>query len=250
MDSVVTGGRRVPHRPPGVGLRARHQFHRLHGPRSQRVHRRHRRALPPLRTLHLRPHGMAGSAPRGPGGTGAPAADRTGRRHPHRGSPRHHHLCRPGRHRRRGHRALPAAEPGGTGDGRACPAGPSPRLPRLRTVRQRCRPARAGPVPRRHGPPARPQARRPRLGGPAQTRPRPGYPPATGAGVARDTVTVLHLAGPGFGRGREPDALSRQLRGDIVELRDAGAPAPDLLVVTGDLTASGSPASATRPSAS
>ncbi|MFE4328258.1 TIR domain-containing protein [Streptomyces sp. NPDC056831] len=69
----------------------------------------------------------------------------------------------------------------------------------------------------------------------------PGYPPATGAGVARDTVTVLHLAGPGFGRGREPDALSRQLRGDIVELRDAGAPAPDLLVVTGDLTASGSP---------
>lgn len=71
----------------------------------------------------------------------------------------------------------------------------------------------------------------------------PLYPQAaaTGAGAAQDAVTVLHLAGPDFGRGREPDSLSRQIRGDLIMLRDAGAPAPDLLVVTGDLTASGSP---------
>ncbi|MFD9167290.1 NACHT domain-containing protein, partial [Streptomyces sp. NPDC059558] len=71
----------------------------------------------------------------------------------------------------------------------------------------------------------------------------PLYPQAAAAGGAgaQDTVTVLHLAGPDFGRGREPDALSRQIRGDLIMLRDAGAPAPDLMVVTGDLTASGSP---------
>ncbi|WP_327119615.1 TIR domain-containing protein [Streptomyces sp. NBC_01341] len=69
----------------------------------------------------------------------------------------------------------------------------------------------------------------------------PGYPPVATAAPGRDSVTVLHLAGPDFGRGREPETLARQLRGDIVELRDAGAPAPDLLVVTGDLTSSGSP---------
>ncbi|WP_274557275.1 TIR domain-containing protein [Streptomyces spiramyceticus] len=69
----------------------------------------------------------------------------------------------------------------------------------------------------------------------------PLYPPDSTGGSAKDAVTVLHLAGPDFGRGREPDTLSRQLRGDLVELRNAGAPTPDLLVVTGDLTASGSP---------
>lgn len=71
----------------------------------------------------------------------------------------------------------------------------------------------------------------------------PLYPQAAAAGGAgaQDAVTVLHLAGPDFGRGREPDALSRQIRGDLIMLRDAGAPAPDLMVVTGDLTASGSP---------
>ncbi|MEW2138821.1 TIR domain-containing protein [Streptomyces sp. NPDC005409] len=71
----------------------------------------------------------------------------------------------------------------------------------------------------------------------------PLYPQASraGGGSGQEAVTVLHLAGPDFGRGREPDSLSRQIRGDLIMLRDAGAPAPDLMVVTGDLTASGSP---------
>ncbi|WP_309238025.1 pentapeptide repeat-containing protein [Streptomyces albidus (ex Kaewkla and Franco 2022)] len=52
---------------------------------------------------------------------------------------------------------------------------------------------------------------------------------------------MLHVAGPDFGRGREPDTLRRKIWSDLVELKDAGAPTPDLLVVSGDLTASGSP---------
>lgn len=85
-----------------------------------------------------------------------------------------------------------------------------------------------------------------RVGGPGRAGRRrpvrvPVYPPDSTGGTAKDAVTVLHLAGPDFGRGREPDTLSRELRGDLVELKNAGAPAPDLLVVSGDLTASGSP---------
>ncbi|MCX5201850.1 TIR domain-containing protein [Streptomyces sp. NBC_00237] len=87
-----------------------------------------------------------------------------------------------------------------------------------------------------------------RVGGPGwagRRRPvtAPAYPLSDGgtAGQGEGAVNVLHLAGPDFGRGREPDALAREIRGDLIELRDAGAPAPDLLVVTGDLTASGSP---------
>lgn len=69
----------------------------------------------------------------------------------------------------------------------------------------------------------------------------PLYPQAPAGSRPQGALTVLHLAGPDFGRGREPDALRREIRSDLVELKDAGAPAPDLLVVTGDLTASGSP---------
>jgi WD40 repeat protein len=85
-----------------------------------------------------------------------------------------------------------------------------------------------------------------RLGGPGwagRRRPAkaPAYPLSDGGSGGQGEVTVLHLAGPDFGRGREPDALAREIRGDLIELRDAGAPDPGLLVVTGDLTASGSP---------
>ncbi|MGW7414268.1 WD40 domain-containing protein [Streptomyces sp. NPDC054863] len=85
-----------------------------------------------------------------------------------------------------------------------------------------------------------------RLGGPGwagRRRPvrAPAYPLSGGSGGGRGEVSVLHLAGPDFGRGREPDTLAREIRGDLIELRDAGAPDPGLLVVTGDLTASGSP---------
>ncbi|MGK5639087.1 TIR domain-containing protein [Streptomyces sp. URMC 126] len=69
----------------------------------------------------------------------------------------------------------------------------------------------------------------------------PAYPRAGESDSLREAVTVLHLAGPGFGRGADPAGLQATLWGDLVELTDAGAPAPDLLVVTGDLTASGSP---------
>ncbi|GAA4923696.1 TIR domain-containing protein [Streptomyces coeruleoprunus] len=99
------------------------------------------------------------------------------------------------------------------------------------------------------GRPLAPEVRLPAqrwLGGPGwagRRRPTraPRYPQDPQPTAAQDAVTVLHLAGPDFGRGREPDALAREIRGDLIVLRNSGAPAPDLLVVTGDLTASGSP---------
>ncbi|MFD8393686.1 TIR domain-containing protein [Streptomyces sp. NPDC059680] len=83
------------------------------------------------------------------------------------------------------------------------------------------------------------------LGGPGwagRRRPAapPSYPRVSGAERERDAVTVLQLAGPAFGRGQEPAELQAAIWGDLVELADSGAPSPDLLVVTGDLTASGS----------
>ncbi|OEV12498.1 TIR domain-containing protein [Streptomyces nanshensis] len=83
-----------------------------------------------------------------------------------------------------------------------------------------------------------------RTGWPGRRRPAraPLYPAAPGSGTApQETLSVLHVAGPNFGRGREPDTLLREMWSDLVELKDAGAPSPDLLVVSGDLTASGSP---------
>ncbi|MEU9444038.1 TIR domain-containing protein [Streptomyces sp. NPDC048304] len=68
----------------------------------------------------------------------------------------------------------------------------------------------------------------------------PAYPRVSGTDREREAVTVLQLAGPAFGRGQDPAELQAAIWGDLVELADAGAPAPDLLVVTGDLTASGS----------
>ncbi|MEU9989430.1 TIR domain-containing protein [Streptomyces sp. NPDC048045] len=68
----------------------------------------------------------------------------------------------------------------------------------------------------------------------------PSYPRVTGEARGREAVTLLHLAGPAFGRGQDPAELQAAIWGDLVELTDAGAPSPDLLVVTGDLTASGS----------
>ncbi|MGW5428960.1 WD40 domain-containing protein [Streptomyces sp. NPDC004059] len=92
--------------------------------------------------------------------------------------------------------------------------------------------------------PAAPSPGRP-LGGPGwagRRRPAaaPSYPRVSGAVREREAVTVLQLAGPAFGRGQDPTELQAAIWGDLVELADAGAPSPDLLVVTGDLTASGS----------
>ncbi|MFI7031991.1 TIR domain-containing protein [Microbispora rosea] len=74
----------------------------------------------------------------------------------------------------------------------------------------------------------------------------PAFPTAERAGGA-SAVTVLHVAGPRFGRGLaeadEPlDAgeLQASVWADLTRLADAGVPRPDLLMVTGDLTESGS----------
>ncbi|MEV6482471.1 TIR domain-containing protein [Streptomyces sp. NPDC051576] len=92
--------------------------------------------------------------------------------------------------------------------------------------------------------PSAPVPARP-LGGPGwagRRRPAaaPTYPRVSGEATERDAVTVLQLAGPAFGRGQDPAELQSAIYGDLIELNDAGAPEPDLLVVTGDLTASGS----------
>ncbi|OEU91669.1 hypothetical protein DB35_08955 [Streptomyces abyssalis] len=100
------------------------------------------------------------------------------------------------------------------------------------------------PADRPDGQPAGGQRPLGRTGWSGRRRPAraPQYPAAPGgATTPQDTLSVLHVAGPGFGRGREPEALLREMWSDLVELKDAGAPDPDLLVVSGDLTASGSP---------
>ncbi|WP_031159923.1 TIR domain-containing protein [Streptosporangium roseum] len=87
--------------------------------------------------------------------------------------------------------------------------------------------------------------------GPARARRTPVAPPAYPAGpsahVPRESVTLLHVAGPRFGRGLaaedEPltaEELQPRIWADLTRLRDAGLPRPDLMVVTGDLTESGS----------
>lgn len=76
----------------------------------------------------------------------------------------------------------------------------------------------------------------------------PAYPPAAPDGEnTRSSVTVLHLPGPRFGRGlggdgapKTADELQAQIYGELTRLAGDGAPEPDLLVVTGDLTETGS----------
>ncbi|MFF7455621.1 TIR domain-containing protein [Kitasatospora sp. NPDC008115] len=89
------------------------------------------------------------------------------------------------------------------------------------------------PAPRQVGGTGRAGRRRPSV--------QPEYPQAAGRPGAREAVTVLHLAGPAFGSGHDPVDLQAAIWGDLVELADTGAPTPELVVVTGDLTASGSP---------
>ncbi|MCT9930561.1 TIR domain-containing protein [Planotetraspora sp. A-T 1434] len=74
----------------------------------------------------------------------------------------------------------------------------------------------------------------------------PVFPTAARQGGAA-SVTMLHIAGPRFGRGlAEADdpldagELQASIWADLTRLADAGAPRPDLLLVTGDLTESGS----------
>ncbi|MET8681899.1 TIR domain-containing protein [Streptomyces sp. NPDC004647] len=116
-------------------------------------------------------------------------------------------------------RARPTARPGFPGGPSVSPVA-TPSIPRPLSNRTPGRPGWAG-------------RRRPAV--------PPRYPQAAEANQAREAISVLHLAGPCFGRGADPAALQAAIWGDLVELTDSGAPEPDLLVVTGDLTASGSP---------
>ncbi|MGH3766849.1 MAG: TIR domain-containing protein [Pseudonocardiaceae bacterium] len=76
----------------------------------------------------------------------------------------------------------------------------------------------------------------------------PVFPPATpDRPAARSAVTLLHLPGPRFGRGLIPEGIpvtpaERQSRiyADLTRLTGDGAPAPDLILVTGDVTETGS----------
>jgi hypothetical protein len=71
----------------------------------------------------------------------------------------------------------------------------------------------------------------------------PPYPPAGPAPpVRREAIALLHVPGPRFGRGMagtdEPltaRGLQARIWANVTQLTDAGAPAPDLILVTGDL---------------
>ena len=75
----------------------------------------------------------------------------------------------------------------------------------------------------------------------------PSYPPGLyGVGEARSEVTLLHVAGPRFGRGLAAAGevfsaaeLQSRIWADVTRLTSAGLPRPDLMVVSGDLTESG-----------
>ncbi|NUS03220.1 MAG: TIR domain-containing protein [Nonomuraea sp.] len=71
----------------------------------------------------------------------------------------------------------------------------------------------------------------------------PPFPSSSGTGrTRRKTVTVLHVTGPRFGRPADPSTaedVRDRIRADVAAMRENGAPQPDLLVVTGNLTASG-----------
>jgi WD40 repeat protein/3',5'-cyclic AMP phosphodiesterase CpdA len=77
----------------------------------------------------------------------------------------------------------------------------------------------------------------------------PPYPPSNLASpVRREAITLLHVPGPRFGRGMagatEPLTardLQSRIWANVTQLTDAGATAPDLILVTGDLMESGRP---------
>jgi 3',5'-cyclic AMP phosphodiesterase CpdA len=74
----------------------------------------------------------------------------------------------------------------------------------------------------------------------------PSYPPASPTLQARrEAIALLHVPGPRFGRGMAEHLDARDLQSRIwahvTQLTDAGAPAPDLILVTGDLMESGRP---------
>jgi WD40 repeat protein len=87
----------------------------------------------------------------------------------------------------------------------------------------------------------------PQPAGDRRVRRTPVFPPADPSRgkhrAPRGTVTVLHVTGPRFGAdlGQEMSAeeLPSRIWDEVIQMEDGGAPWPDLLVVTGNLTASG-----------
>ncbi|SDG03924.1 WD40 repeat [Sinosporangium album] len=75
---------------------------------------------------------------------------------------------------------------------------------------------------------------------------RPAFPAARAADTPRERVTVLRVGGPRFGRALAeadepltPEELQSRIWADLTRMSDGGMPRPDLLLVTGDLTESG-----------
>ncbi|WP_405151544.1 TIR domain-containing protein [Sphaerisporangium sp. NBC_01403] len=129
------------------------------------------------------------------------------------------------------------AMPGATGDGGVPESGGSPRNSGVV--------AGNGGVVRTEVPPARAEPRLP----PLRRTPvaPPTFPASADSRQERSSITLLHVAGPRFGRGlAEADEplgageLQSSVWADLTRLADAGVPRPDLLVVTGDITESGS----------
>ncbi|MGH3827362.1 MAG: TIR domain-containing protein, partial [Pseudonocardiaceae bacterium] len=93
-----------------------------------------------------------------------------------------------------------------------------------------------------------PQLAQPHESPPIRRRPQapPPYPRAVPDRQApREAVTLLHVPGPRFGRGTTSPLTARDLQAkiwaNVTQLTDAGAPSPELILVTGDLMESGRP---------
>ncbi|AQZ64728.1 High-affnity carbon uptake protein Hat/HatR [[Actinomadura] parvosata subsp. kistnae] len=75
----------------------------------------------------------------------------------------------------------------------------------------------------------------------------PVFPPVTTESRGRDSINVLHIGGPRFGRALPdpgdpftPEDMQARVWADLTALYDRGMPRPDLMIVSGDLTESGS----------
>ncbi|MEV0820494.1 TIR domain-containing protein [Nonomuraea rubra] len=118
-------------------------------------------------------------------------------------------------------RAKPEAAPAFP-DGSVVPPSPPATLPSLPPPAERARARRAPVTP-------------------------PTFPPVAGESRGRDSIGVLHIGGPRFGRALPdpgepftPEDMQARIWADLTALYDRGMPRPDLMVVSGDLTESGS----------
>lgn len=101
--------------------------------------------------------------------------------------------------------------------------------------------ATAPPIPSLPAPEERSRARRTPV-----TAPK--FPPATAKShEKRESLSVLHIGGPRFGRALPdpgepftPEDIQARIWADLTGLYDRGMPRPDLMLVSGDLTESGS----------